>query len=257
MSAVMEQHSEIVEYNVTAVALADLAGRYAGMVYDCKTATGMESAVRARKELRDLRLKLEDTRKVLKEPALRRSQLIDSEARRITAKISELEDPIDEQIKNETMREKREAEARAKAEAERIAKEEAEKKAAEEKRMAEERAKLEAERREFEATQRKAREAEEARQAAERAKLAEERAKLDKEAAERRAVLEAEERVSREARAAEEAKAKAERDRVAAEAAKVEAEKRGARVLMKTFVERFGHRKEFAKVVKAINEVLS
>jgi hypothetical protein len=260
--------TEIIEYSATEAALGELAARYKGVVYDVKTGAGMNAAVAARKELRDIRLKLEETRKVLKEPALRRSQLIDSEARRISSAISALEDPIDEQIKAETLREKREAEARAKAEAERLAAEEAARKAAEEERLRIEREKLDAERRAFEEEQKKVRAAEEARLAEERKRIAEERARVEAEIAERRR-REDEERRAREAaeaklreereaverekrRLADEAQAKAKAEREEREAE--ENEKMAGKAMLKTFVQRFGHRKMFEAVVKVIKK---
>lgn len=75
----------IAEYSHTDAALATLTERYAGVVYDVTTKLGMIDAVRARREIREIRVALERKRTEIKQPALRRCQQIDSEARRITA----------------------------------------------------------------------------------------------------------------------------------------------------------------------------
>jgi chromosome segregation ATPase len=106
---------QIVEYSQTAAALGELRQKYENVVFPVDTTAGMKDAVAARKELRDIRVGLEKMRKELKEPALRRCQLIDSEAKTITASLTALEDPIDTQIKAEERRKeelRREAERR-------------------------------------------------------------------------------------------------------------------------------------------------
>jgi colicin import membrane protein len=111
----------IAEYQPTAVALADLNTKYKDAVFPVTTTKGMTQAKEARAELRGLRVKLEATRKEIKEPALRRCQQIDSEAKRITAELSSLEDPIDKQIKAEEQRKEDEKRAREEAERQRVA----------------------------------------------------------------------------------------------------------------------------------------
>lgn len=107
----------ITEYSPTAAALAELRTKFAGVVYDVSTGKGMTEAKAARMELRSLRTGLEAKRKEIKAPALERCRAIDDEAKRITAEIVALEDPIDEQIRKEEAR--KEAERAAKVEAER------------------------------------------------------------------------------------------------------------------------------------------
>jgi colicin import membrane protein len=111
----------IAEYSPTAAALSDLRTMYADVVYDVTTGKGMDQAKKARATLRDLRVSLEKTRVEIKAPALERCRQIDSEAKRITAELSALEDPIDEQIKSEEQRKERERAAREEAERQRIA----------------------------------------------------------------------------------------------------------------------------------------
>lgn len=110
--------TEIVEYSATAAAIAALRKKYGGVKFEVTTKTGLELAKASRKELRDLRVALEHKRTELKAPALERSRLIDDEAKRITAALVELEDPIAKQIKAEEDRvaaEKAEAEAKERA----------------------------------------------------------------------------------------------------------------------------------------------
>lgn len=113
--------TQISEYSKTEAALADLKSRYAGVEFEIATTAGMNSAKAARAELRGYRVNLEKKRKEIKAPALERCNLIDTEARRITAALLELEDPIDELIKQEEARKDAERAERARQEAARIA----------------------------------------------------------------------------------------------------------------------------------------
>lgn len=108
----------IAEYTETAAALADLRQRHQGVVYDVTVPKEMKAAKESRAELRTLRTTLEKTRKEIKAPALERCRLIDDEAKRITAELVALEEPIDIQIKTEEAR--AEAEKLAKLEADRL-----------------------------------------------------------------------------------------------------------------------------------------
>ena len=110
----------IAEYNATEVALADLRTKYADAAFDLTTVAGNKAARAARLELVTLRTTLEKKRKELKEPALEYSRRIDSEAKRITAAILELESPIDEQIKADEARREREKAEREAAERARV-----------------------------------------------------------------------------------------------------------------------------------------
>lgn len=94
----------IAEYSATEAALTALESAYKTVVFDVQVATGMEQARKARAEIRGYRVSLEDMRKELKAPVIERGRLLDAEARRITARLEALEDPIDEQIKNEERR---------------------------------------------------------------------------------------------------------------------------------------------------------
>lgn len=108
----------ISEYATTALVLADLQKRHKGVVYDVTAPKQMKLAKEARAEIRNYRTSLEKTRVEIKAPALERCRLIDSEAKRITAELVALEEPIDVQIKAEEAR--AEAEKLARLEAERL-----------------------------------------------------------------------------------------------------------------------------------------
>jgi colicin import membrane protein len=112
----------IAEYNQTAAALADLQHRYKDVIFDVSTKDGMATAIKGRAEVRGYRVALEKKRVEIKAPALERARLIDSEAKRISAELSALEDPIDEVIVAEQNRKERERKEREEAEAARIAK---------------------------------------------------------------------------------------------------------------------------------------
>jgi len=122
MTEIMEKATTaIAEYSPTAAALADLRARFADVVFDVTTTNGNKEARAARMELVKLRTSLEAKRKELKAPALERSRLIDSEAKRITGEILALEEPIDAQIRADEARREREREAKAEAERRRVA----------------------------------------------------------------------------------------------------------------------------------------
>jgi Protein of unknown function (DUF1351). len=111
----------ITEYSATDGALAELRTKYEAVVYDVTNGKGMEQAKKARAELREHRVSLEKERVRIKAPALERCRQIDSEAKRITAELEALEQPIDGQIKQEEQRKEIEKAAREQAERERVA----------------------------------------------------------------------------------------------------------------------------------------
>ena len=113
-------NNQIAEYNETAAALAVLRDKYC-TVFDVKTAKGMTAAREARAEVKGYRVALEKLRVEIKAPALERTRLIDSEAKRITAELLAIEEPIDQQIKAEETRKAEEKAAKERAEAARVA----------------------------------------------------------------------------------------------------------------------------------------
>lgn len=267
-------NTEIAAYTPTKAALANLASRYKGLVFDVTTPKGMVEAKNAYKDINQHAITLEKARVAEKAASLAYSRFVDSEAKAIADQLDALRLPIKEQIDAEAKREERERQAAIKAEQDRILAEQAAAKAAEEKRMAEERAEI-ARQREALAAEQRARD-EEARQA--RLKIeAEQRAAREKIEAEERAARAAREEADRQAkvlREAEEAKLKAERDKIEAErravedAARKEREAReaiereakrkadellGAAAMLKTFRERYGHLPQYAIVIDAIN----
>ncbi len=113
--------SAIAEYNVTAVALAELRQRLAGKSYDLRTTAGDKEARGDRLELTRLLSALEAKRTELKAPVLERGRLLDAEAKRISAELEALRQPIDAAIKADEQRREQERQARAAAEAQRVA----------------------------------------------------------------------------------------------------------------------------------------
>lgn len=111
-----ESTTEIAEYNATAAGLAELRGRLQDVAYDVTTTKGMAIAVKDRAEVRGLRVGLEKMRVSIKAPALERCRLIDAEAKKLTAELEALEQPIDDQIKVEEKRKAAEAETKRLAE---------------------------------------------------------------------------------------------------------------------------------------------
>lgn len=262
--------TSIQEYSATEAALSVLADKYKGVLFDVTDTQGMVDAKKSRAELRGYRVALEKTRVEIKAPALKRSQEIDSEARRITAALAGLEDPIDTQIKGEENKKEIARLAAERAEQERIEAEQRAIREAEEAKMAADRADIAKRQAEIAAAEKASRDKIEAEERVARKCLEEE---------ERKARLEREEadRAARKAREAEEAKLKAERDKLDSERRSVEEQKRKEREaeeakqrailreknelldgkqMLETFVNRFGKRTEFLSVVNAIKEYL-
>jgi hypothetical protein len=90
--------TQIAEYTQTALALATLKDRFKNLVVDLSTKKGLEAATKDVAELRTLRTSLEKRRKELKEPLITQGKLLDDEAKRLTAEISALEDPLKLQV---------------------------------------------------------------------------------------------------------------------------------------------------------------
>lgn len=280
---------EIVAYNATKAALADLTARYQGLVFEVTTSKGMADAKAAYKEINTHSITLENARKREKAESLEYGRFVDSEAKRIDDQLEAIRLPIKAQIETETKREEREREAKIAAEAERIAAEERARKEAEEAKMRAERAEIA--RRQAELDRAAAAQAQADREARLKIEL-EERAARMKIEEENRKAREAREAADREAaklRAAEEGRIKAERDKLYAEAKAIEEKKRaeqeaieakakvkreaeeakqrkiwlaaqeladGAQIL-RNFLQKFGTRAEFAKVCDAIHDYLA
>lgn len=113
--------TEIAEYKPIEAALSGLRSKYADVAYDVTTTNGMKDAIAARRELREYRLSVENKRKELKADVLDRGRKIDGIAKELSAAISALEDPIDQQIKAEEQRKELEKAEKARLEAERVA----------------------------------------------------------------------------------------------------------------------------------------
>ena len=111
----------VAEYTPIAAALAAARARYQDVVWDLTTTRGNEEARRARRELVSLRTGLEARRKELKAPLLAQAKLVDDEAKRITAELLQLEEPIDELIRADERRREEERAAREAAERARVA----------------------------------------------------------------------------------------------------------------------------------------
>jgi len=116
----MTEQYQISEYTQTAAAIAILREKHSGP-FEVTTTKGMDEAKKARAEVKGYRIALEKLRVELKAPALERSRLIDAEAKRITAELLAIEEPIDEAIKAEEKRKEEEKAAKARAEAARLA----------------------------------------------------------------------------------------------------------------------------------------
>ncbi len=223
-----ERSTPIVEYSVSDAAIEQLRARYTGLTI--QSTADYERVRVGIGEVRDIRVQVEKTRVELKADALAYGRKVDTEAKRITGLLLEIEEPLKlekakvDDEKARIKREKEEAERAAiaaelkakldaeeaaqKAERDRIAAEQQ----AESDRLAKERAALEAERAAAEEERRKAQAIIDEQNRIAQAKLDEEAAKLK---AERERL--AREQFEREARERAEADARAKVEREAAE----------------------------------------
>jgi len=86
--------SPVEPYRDFEVEVARATARYDGVRYDVEVDADRDGATRAVRELTRMRTALEKKRKEIKAPALRYCEQIDSEAKRITALIADIENPI-------------------------------------------------------------------------------------------------------------------------------------------------------------------
>ena len=112
----------LVEFDKVGAGIATLQERYAKVLYPVETTAGMKEAVKARAELREVRLNVEAIRKQAKAPILELGRKLDAAAKRITGEVEALECPIDDQIKAREAQLEAERKAKAEAEAKRVEK---------------------------------------------------------------------------------------------------------------------------------------
>lgn len=221
-----EESTFLVRYDVSDAWIAEMKARCADLAFD--TPAQYRESTKALQVVRETRTSVEKRRVDLKRDILAAGRLVDSEAKRITALLLEIETPLKakkDAVDDEKARQKREEEeARLWAERELEAQRQAEEKKKADEAARIERERLAAERAEFEAQKAaaaKEREQAEAAARLERQKLEAERAALE---AEKRLIREAEERAARieaekvaRLKAEAEAKERAERERIEAE----------------------------------------
>lgn len=102
---------DLKKYNLPDAKINQLKKDYAGLsVIDNQT---LESAKKARQEVRSYRISVEAKRKELKAVSMAYGQGVDAEAKRLTALLQEIEEPVDKQIKKfEEIKEQEKAEKR-------------------------------------------------------------------------------------------------------------------------------------------------
>lgn len=110
----------VAEYTKTAAGLAELQRKYGNIAWTVDTKKDEEAARAVRRELVSLRTGLDKLRKDMNTDDQARIALRNTEAKRITALIEALEEPVDEAIKAKEERIERERQERLAAEALRI-----------------------------------------------------------------------------------------------------------------------------------------
>lgn len=120
-TAIVEVQTAVAEFDKVAAGIAELQKQYGGVVYEVKTTKGMDDAKAARSAIREPRYEIERVRKAAKAPILKLGKELDDRAKAITSEILAIEEPIDEQIKNEEARKEAEKQAKIAAEQKRVA----------------------------------------------------------------------------------------------------------------------------------------
>ena len=93
----METNNVVIEYSVTDAAIAELRNKFSGLVVPAGDKQAYKALTSAIAEVRTLRTDVEATRTALKEDALKYGRMVDAEAKRITALLVEIEQPLKEQ----------------------------------------------------------------------------------------------------------------------------------------------------------------
>jgi colicin import membrane protein len=119
-TAIVEVQTAVAEFDRVAAGIAELKQSYGGVVYDVAIADGMKAAKDARAAIREPRYEIERVRTKAKAPILKLGKELDTRAKQITDDLLAIENPIDQQIKNEEARKEREKQARAEAEQRRV-----------------------------------------------------------------------------------------------------------------------------------------
>lgn len=229
MSIVAEElkSTHVVEYSVSDAAIEKLRERYTGLTI--ATTADYERVRVGIGEIRDIRVQVEKTRVELKADALAYGRKVDAEAKRITALLLEIEEPLKlekqkvDYEKARVKREKEEAERRRIEEELRIKREAEEAEAARLKAEQDERDRIERER--IAAEQK----AEADRLAKERAALEAEKAKAEEERRKQQAIIDEQNRVMQAKLDEEAAALKAEKERLQREQFEREAKERAER----------------------------
>ena len=82
-TAVVEVQNAVAEFDKVAAGLAELKGKYAGVVFDVTTTKGMDEAKAARAAIREPRYEIERVRKAAKAPILKLGKELDDRAKAI------------------------------------------------------------------------------------------------------------------------------------------------------------------------------
>ncbi len=121
-TSIVKVEAALAEFDAIEAGLTDLRTKYAGVVFDVKSAAGMKEAIAARAAVREPRYKTEHARKAGKAPVLTLGQNIQDRAAYITDELMQIEEPIHAQITAEEERRETEKQAKREAEQNRIAK---------------------------------------------------------------------------------------------------------------------------------------
>jgi len=117
-----DQKTGIVEYDPIERTLQEFRAKYGSRAFDVATPEGFADAKAVAKEGRKALIELEKIRKAIKEPALRRCQQIDADAKRLAAGISAIFEPIARIADAEERRQEQARQEAARQEALRVAK---------------------------------------------------------------------------------------------------------------------------------------
>lgn len=112
--------SPVTKFRPVEAQLAVLKEKYSKIVLDVSTPKGLKDAKKIRREIVSFRTSIDKARKKLKAPLIEKGRVIESEAKRITAEILLLEEPVTSVIRAEEERIAEEKAAAERADQERI-----------------------------------------------------------------------------------------------------------------------------------------
>lgn len=115
-----DERSDVVALGVTDARLAELRAEYQGLTIEDGNDESYSEVSTAIREISGLRSQVEERRLEIKRPLLKRCKILDNEAKRITAELKQIEDPLVAERTRVREKQRKAKEERERAERERV-----------------------------------------------------------------------------------------------------------------------------------------